>query len=69
MSYSKKRYFVYTLLTLFIMLIPFITINDNHLLLLSFDKLQFHFLVIHLLNFMGYSNSSLQKYYSKNIYN
>ncbi len=32
-------------------------------------KLQFHFLVIHLLNFMGYSNSSLQKYYSKNIYN
>lgn len=44
MSYSKKRYFVYTLLTLFIMLIPFITINDNHVLLLSFDKLQFHFL-------------------------
>lgn len=32
-------------------------------------KLQFHFFVIHLLNFMGYSNSSLQKYYSKNIYN
>jgi cytochrome c oxidase accessory protein FixG len=28
------------------MLIPFITINDNHLLLLSFDKLQFHFLGI-----------------------
>jgi cytochrome c oxidase accessory protein FixG len=25
------------------MLMPFITINDNHLLLLSFDKLQFHF--------------------------
>ena len=44
MSYSKKRYFVYTLLTLFIMVIPFITINDNHVLLLSFDKLQFHFL-------------------------
>ena len=43
MSYSKKRYFVYFSLTLFIMLIPFITINDNHLLLLSFDKLQFHF--------------------------
>ena len=44
MSYSKKRYFVYFSLTLFIMLIPFITINNNHLLLLSFDKLQFHFL-------------------------
>jgi cytochrome c oxidase accessory protein FixG len=26
------------------MIIPFITINDNHLLLLSFEKLQFHFL-------------------------
>jgi cytochrome c oxidase accessory protein FixG len=24
--------------------VPFITINDNHLLLLSFDKLQFHFI-------------------------
>lgn len=44
MSYSKKRYFVYTILTLVIMLIPFIKINDNHILLLSFDKLQFHFL-------------------------
>ena len=44
MSYSKKRYFVYFSLTLFIMLIPFITINNNHILLLSFDKLQFHFL-------------------------
>lgn len=44
MSYSKKRYFVYTLLTLFIMVLPFIKINDNHILLLSFDKLQFHFL-------------------------
>jgi cytochrome c oxidase accessory protein FixG len=44
MTYSKKRYFVYFALTLFIMLVPFITINDNHLLLLSFDKLQFHFI-------------------------
>lgn len=32
-------------------------------------KLQFHFLVIHILNTLGYSNSSLQKYYSKNICN
>lgn len=44
MSYTKKRYCVYLLLTLLIMIIPFIKINDNHLLLLSFDKLQFHFL-------------------------
>ena len=44
MTYSKKRYLTYLLLTLFIMLIPFITINNNHILLLSFDKLQFHFL-------------------------
>jgi cytochrome c oxidase accessory protein FixG len=43
MSYTKKRYLTYLLLTLFIMLIPFITINNNHILLLSFDKLQFHF--------------------------
>ncbi len=44
MSYSKKRYLVYFISTIFIMLIPFITINNNHLLLLSFEKLQFHFL-------------------------
>ena len=46
MSYSKKRYLVYFFITLFIMGIPFITINNNHLLLLSFDKLQFHFIGI-----------------------
>ena len=46
MSYSKKRYLVYFFITLFIMVIPFITVNNNHLLLLSFDKLQFHFLGI-----------------------
>ena len=44
MSYSKKRYFVYFFISLFILVIPFITINNNHLLLLSFDKLEFHFL-------------------------
>ena len=32
-------------------------------------KLQFHFFVIHLLNYVGYSNNSLQKYYSKYISN
>lgn len=46
MSYRKKRYLVYTLLTTFIMVLPFITINENHILLLSFDKLQFHILGI-----------------------
>ena len=44
MSYTKKRYFVYFSITLFIMIVPFITINNNHLLLLSFERLQFHFL-------------------------
>lgn len=44
MSYSKKRYITYALITFFTILIPFIKINGNHLLLLSFDKLQFHFI-------------------------
>ncbi|MGE0051760.1 MAG: cytochrome c oxidase accessory protein CcoG [Arcobacter sp.] len=44
MSYSKKRYLVYFISTIFIMLIPFITINNNHILLLSFERLQFHFI-------------------------
>lgn len=32
-------------------------------------NLQFHFLVIHLLNTLGFNNTLLQKYYSKNICN
>ncbi len=44
MSYAKKRYITYLLLTIFIMGLPFITINGNHILLLSFDKQQFHFI-------------------------
>ena len=44
MSYSKKRYLIYFFITIFVMITPFITINDNHLLLLSFERLQFHFL-------------------------
>lgn len=43
MSYTKKRYFVYIFITLFTFTMPFITIDNNHILLLSFDKLQFHF--------------------------
>lgn len=46
MNYTKKRYLTYILITIFTIIIPFITINDNHLLLLSFDKLQFHFIGI-----------------------
>lgn len=44
MTYAKKRYLIYFISTLFIMTLPFITINGNHILLLSFDKLQFHFI-------------------------
>ena len=44
MSYARKRYFVYAFITLFTLVVPFVTINGNHLLLLSFDKLQFHLL-------------------------
>ncbi len=43
MSYSKKRYITYLLFTIFTLVLPFITINGNHMLLLSFDKFQFHF--------------------------
>lgn len=44
MSYASKRYLFYAFMTAFIFLVPFITVNDNHLLLLSFEKLQFHFM-------------------------
>jgi cytochrome c oxidase accessory protein FixG len=42
MSYVKKRYLTYAFITLFILVVPFITINGNHLLLLSFEKFEFH---------------------------
>ncbi|WP_310439382.1 cytochrome c oxidase accessory protein CcoG [Sulfuricurvum sp.] len=44
MSYATKRYWFYAFVTLFTFIVPFITVNDNHLLLLSFEKLQFHFM-------------------------
>ena len=44
MSYRKKRYLTYALITIITFVTPFITIDGNHLLLLSFEKLQFHFL-------------------------
>ncbi|MAD43137.1 MAG: cytochrome c oxidase accessory protein CcoG [Arcobacter sp.] len=43
MSYTKKRYLVYIFITILTVTLPFITIDNNHILLLSFDKLQFHF--------------------------
>ena len=46
MSYANKRYFTYTFITLFILIVPFITIDGNHLLLLSFKTFEFHFLGI-----------------------
>ncbi len=42
--YRIKRYYAYVLATVFALVVPFITINGNHLFLLSFDKKQFHLL-------------------------
>jgi len=44
MLYTKKRYLTYIFITLFTLIVPFIKVNGNHLLLLSFEKLQFHFI-------------------------
>ncbi|WP_424688750.1 MAG: cytochrome c oxidase accessory protein CcoG [Halarcobacter ebronensis] len=44
MNYSKRRYLTYLIITILVFVIPFIKINGNHILLLSFDKMQFHFL-------------------------
>ena len=44
MNYSKKRYLTYLILTIFIMATPFVKIDGNHLLLLSFVTYEFHFL-------------------------
>ncbi|WP_072682296.1 cytochrome c oxidase accessory protein CcoG [Arcobacter sp. LA11] len=41
-SYRIKRYYAYILATVISLSVPFITINGNHLFLLSFDKKQFH---------------------------
>ena len=43
MTYTKKRYVTYILITIFTFILPFITIDGNHILLLSFEHLQFHF--------------------------
>lgn len=44
MSYAQKRYITYAFITLSTLVVPFITIEGNHLLLLSFEKFEFHFL-------------------------
>ncbi|MFA7091670.1 MAG: cytochrome c oxidase accessory protein CcoG [Arcobacteraceae bacterium] len=43
MSYQQKRVITYCVITIFTIVLPFVTINGNHMLLLSFDKMQFHF--------------------------
>lgn len=45
-SFRIKRYYVYLGVTIFSLVIPFITINSNHLFLLSFDKKQLHLMGI-----------------------
>lgn len=42
--YRIKRYYMYILATIVAIVTPFITINGNHIFLLSFDKKQLHLL-------------------------
>ncbi len=42
MPYAKKRYFVFGLVTIIALSLPFITIGGNHFFLLSFAKKQLH---------------------------
>lgn len=44
--YRIKRYYSYILATIISLIVPFITINGNHLFLLSFDKKQLHLMGI-----------------------
>ncbi|AXH13669.1 cytochrome c oxidase accessory protein CcoG [Malaciobacter mytili LMG 24559] len=44
MTYAKKRYLNFFAITIFTLVLPFITVNGNHMLLLSFDRMEFHFL-------------------------
>lgn len=43
MNYTKKRYITYLFLAILIFCLPFVTINGNHILLLSFESFTFHF--------------------------
>eukprot|EP01029_Cantina_marsupialis_P012349 TRINITY_DN272602_c1_g1_i5.p1 TRINITY_DN272602_c1_g1~~TRINITY_DN272602_c1_g1_i5.p1 ORF type:complete len:311 (+),score=41.67 TRINITY_DN272602_c1_g1_i5:60-992(+) len=40
--YRIKRYYAYVFATIVALVVPFITINGNHIFLLSFDKKQLH---------------------------
>lgn len=42
--YATKRYIVFAITTVIALVLPFITVNGNHLFLLSFDKMQLHLL-------------------------
>lgn len=44
MSYRLKRYITYCIITLVVVTLPFIHINEGQIFLLSFDKKQFHLL-------------------------
>jgi len=37
-----KRYYLYAVMTAFILILPWITVDGNHLFLLSFDKMKLH---------------------------
>ena len=43
-KFTNKRYLTYVIITLTVIVLPFITINGNHLLLLSFEMGKFHLL-------------------------
>ncbi|MCR8685380.1 cytochrome c oxidase accessory protein CcoG [Campylobacter ureolyticus] len=43
-NYTKKRYFVFGLIAIVALILPFITIGENHFFLLSFDKKELHLL-------------------------
>jgi len=42
MPFRFKRYYVYVAITLFTLALPFITIGENHIFLLSFDRKELH---------------------------
>ena len=42
MKWRIKRYYVYFIATVFILVLPWITVDGNHFFLLSFDKLKLH---------------------------
>jgi polyferredoxin len=41
-SWRIKRYYLYIIITLIALVLPWITVEGNHFFLLSFDKLKLH---------------------------